>query len=242
LQFSKTMSIRLRTIALGFLAFSSAAFGADVTGKITLKGAPPREVPIQMRTDPHCARMHKEQQSTKHFVLGPGGGLGDVFVYIKEGLGDKKYPVPAEPVVLDQVGCFYTPYVFGVQTGQKIVIKNSDPTLHNVHIRTDPKTKNKGSNRVQAPKGPDLSAAFQHPEIFVRFSCDVHPWMFAWAAVVDHPFFAVTSEDGTFKIADVPPGTYVLEAIHRKAGTLTTEVTVGADDQSVDFTMTAPAK
>jgi plastocyanin len=231
-----------RTLAFALVAFAPACFGADIAGKIILQGTPPAEVTIPMRTDPQCARMHTDKVTTKHFILGPDGGLADVFVYIKEGLGDQKYPPPAEPVVLDQAGCFYTPYVFGVQTGQKIVIKNSDPTLHNVHIRTDPKTKNKGSNRVQAPKGPDIIETFNNPEVFVRFSCDVHPWMFAWAAVVDHPFFAVTSEDGSFRIPNVPPGKYVIEATHRKAGTLTREITVADKDQQLNFEMKAPAK
>jgi plastocyanin len=236
------MNISSRLLTLIWVGFTPLAFAANVTGKITLQGTPPPEVTIPMRMDPNCGKLHKEKVTTKHYVLGQGGELGDVFVYIKEGLGKEKYPPPAEPVVLDQVGCFYTPYVFGVQTGQKLVVKNSDPTLHNVHIQTDPKSGNKGSNQAQVSKGPDLVKTFDHPEIFVRFKCDVHPWMFAWAAVMEHPFFSVTGQDGTFRIANVPPGKYVIEAIHRKAGTLTREITVGEQDQTVDFTMTAPAK
>jgi plastocyanin len=233
------MDTRSRTLAILLTAAAPIAFAADITGKITFEGAQPAEVTIPMRTDPQCAKMYKEKVTTRHFIISPAGELADVFVYIKDGLGAQKYDPPAEPVVLDQVGCFYTPYVFGVQTGQRLVVKNSDPTLHNVHIQTDPKTGNKGSNQVQAPKGRDIVKTFDHPEIFVRFKCDVHPWMFAWAAVMEHPFFSVSAEDGTFRIANVPPGKYVIEAIHRKAGRQTREITVGDQDQTANFVMKA---
>ena len=66
-------------------------------------------------------------------VVGGDGALQNVFVYVKDGLGDLRFPVPATPVVLDQKGCRYVPHVFGIQVGQPLEIVNSDPTLHNVH-------------------------------------------------------------------------------------------------------------
>ena len=70
---------------------------------------------------------------TETIVVGADGGLRNVFVYVKDGLGNLRFPVPATPVVLDQKGCRYVPHVFGVQVGQPIEIVNSDPTLHNIH-------------------------------------------------------------------------------------------------------------
>ena len=71
--------------------------------------------------------------SDETVLVGEGGALQNVFVYVKDGLGDLKFPVPSTPVVLDQKGCHYTPHVVGVQVGQAFEVLNSDPTLHNVH-------------------------------------------------------------------------------------------------------------
>jgi len=87
---------------------------------------------------------------------------------------------------------------------------------------------------------PDLKLTFDAPEKFLRFKCDVHPWMFAYVCVVDHPYFSVSGEDGTFKIENVPPGKYTLEATHRKVGTLTKEVEV--KDEAVNLELTFKAE
>jgi hypothetical protein len=214
------------------------ASAADITGKMTLKGTPPPEVPIPF--DPSCGKFHTEKATTRFYVVGPGGELGDVFVYIKEGA--KATPAPAEAKVLDQVGCVYTPYIFGLQTKQKLVIKNSDPgILHNVHVLPDPKSGNKEVNQAQL-KGQELVKTFDSPEVLLHFKCDVHNWMHAYAGVLDHPYYAVSAKDGTFKIANVPPGKYVLEAYHRKAGKLTKEITISDQSQAADFTFEVPAK
>ena len=226
----------LTAAALAALVSNTSA--ADIAGKISFKGTPPAEVAIPF--DPSCGKFHTEKATTRHFLVGGNGELADVFVYIKEGA----QPVPAsdKPVVLDQVGCLYTPYIFGLQTKQKLIVKNSDPgILHNVHILPDGKSGNKESNQAQL-KGQDLVKAFDRPEVLLHFKCDVHAWMHAYAGVVDHPYFAVSGKDGTYKIANVPPGKYVLEAYHRKGGKSTKEITVGDQTQSADFVFEAPAK
>ncbi len=105
-------------------------------------------------------------------------------------------------------------------------VKNSDPVLHNVHGVPAAGSGNKEFNQAQLQGSPDLSFAFDKPEMFLKFKCDVHPWMFAWVSVFDHPYFAVSAKDGTFKIANVPPGKYKIQAAHRKAGTVTQEIEV----------------
>ena len=143
-------------------------------------------------------------------------------------------PAPARrPVVLDQKGCLYVPQILAVQTGQKIIVKNSDPCVHNVHTKP---TANAESNQVQMPGGADLTFTFDKPEPFLKFQCDVHPWMFAWVTVVDHPYFAVSGKDGKFTIKNVPPGKYTLEAAHRKLGTQTAEIEVKDDGAAQSFT------
>lgn len=219
--------------AVAISALLQLASAADITGKITLKGTPPPEKEITpLKNDPTCGKLHTDTPKTRLYVVGAGGELADAFVYIKAGA--KPSDAPATAVTLDQVGCEYQPYVFGLQTKQKLVIKNSDPVLHNVHI-TPKAAGNKESNQAQMAKGPDLSKAFDASEIFMTFKCDVHPWMFAYACVVDHPYYAVSGKDGTFKIANLPPGKYTIEAAHRKAGAVSKEITVTGDNQAVNF-------
>jgi hypothetical protein len=226
--------------AAAALGFAQAGFAADVVGKITFQGTPPAEVVIPF--DPSCGKLNTQKVTTKHYVLGSGGELGDVFVYVKEGAKPTPAPATAQPAVLDQVNCIYTPYIFGLQTKQKLVIKNSDAgILHNVHIVPDPKSGNKESNQAQL-KGQDLVKTFDSPEVLLHFKCDVHNWMHAYAGVLDHPYFSVSGKDGTYKIANLPPGKYVIEAYHRKAGKQTKEITVADQNLTADFAFQAPAK
>jgi hypothetical protein len=200
----------------GLFALAVVGSAADLTGKVVLKGKPRNEIKINLSPDPRCAALHTEPIFTRHYVLGEGNGLANVFVYLKEGVEKKDWPMPTEKPVLDQVGCEYTPYVMGVRVNQKFTIKNSDPTLHNVHATPNPKGGNKEFNFAQPLKGMTTEKSFPAPEVAVRFKCDVHPWMFAYVAVVEHPFFAVTDKNGNFKIKDVPPGEYTVEAWHVK--------------------------
>jgi len=125
---------------------------------------------------------------------------------------------------IDQKGCEYQPYILAVQTGQKILVKNSDPVLHNIHP-TPAAPGNKEENRAQMPNGPDLPFSFPSPETFLRIKCDVHPWMFAYVCVVDSPYIGVTDKDGKYTIKNVPDGKYTMEFYHRKAAPLSAPVT-----------------
>ena len=94
---------------------------------------------------------------------------------------------------------------------------------------------NPESNQVQMPGGADLNLVYAQPEMFLRFKCDVHPWMFAWVSVFDSPYFCVSDKDGKFVIKNVPPGKYTVEAAHRKLGTQTQDVEVKDSDVTVNF-------
>jgi len=215
-----------------------AATAADITGTITLKGTPPKERDITpLKEDATCGKMHTDMPTTHFYVVGPKGELADVVVSL-QGISGKSTGASAPAAALDQKGCEYVPSIFAVQTGQKIVVKNSDPVLHNVHNVPASGSENKEYNQAQVPNGPDLTFSFDKPENFLKFQCDVHKWMFAWVSVFDHPYFAVSAKDGTFKITNVPPGKYKIQAAHRKAGTVTQEieVTEGAPAKA-DFTL-----
>lgn len=213
-----------------------AAFAGDITGKITLKGTPPPNPEVKdLAADVNCGKLVTEKVNMPFYVVGAGGELVDVFVTIKD-MSGKSTGVSAQPAVLDQKGCQYFPYVSALQTKQTLLVKNSDPLLHNVNITPTPGSGNKPANQAQLQGGPDLKFTFDAPEKFLRFKCDVHGWMFAYVCVVDHPYFAVSGKDGTFKIKDVPPGKYTIEATHRKAGTVTKEIEVKDGAATLDLT------
>jgi plastocyanin len=206
-------------IALAVFGQASPVFGADITGTVTLKGTPPPEKEITpLENDPTCGKLHPGKVFTHFYEVGPNGGLGDVVVMLK-GISGKSTGASAPAVVLDQKGCLYTPQILAIQTGQKLLVRNSDPVLHNVHV-LPAASGNAGKNvenQAQMQGAPDITLSFPAPENFMKFQCDVHPWMFAWVTVVDRPYFAVTGKDGAYKISNVPPGTYTITALHRKA-------------------------
>jgi len=226
-------------ISLSLAAGFQAALAGDIMGTVKLKGTPPKEKDITpLKDDPTCGKLHTEMPTTHFYVVDSQGGLADVVISV-EGISGKSIGASAPPVVLDQKGCEYSPQIFALQTDQKIMVKNSDPVLHNVHDLPTV-AGNKEQNMAQMPNGPELTFSFSKPEAFLKFKCDVHPWMFAWASVFDHPYFAVSAKDGTFKIANVPAGKYTLTAAHRKAGTTNQEIEVKEGQPAkVDFTMEA---
>ena len=209
-------AIPLLVLAGGFAAFLQVSSAADITGAVTFVGTPPPERPITpLKEDPTCGKFYTGMPTTHFFVVGPNKELADVVVMLK-GISGKSTGASAPAVVIDQKGCLYEPQIAAIQTGQKVLIRNSDPVLHNVH--TLPAVSgNKEDNQAQMQGAPDITISFPAAENFLKFKCDVHPWMFAWVTVVDHPYFAVTGKDGTFKISNVPPGKYTISALHRKA-------------------------
>ena len=233
-----------KTTALLAVALTAAlqlARAGDIAGTVTLKGTPPKEKDITpLKDDPNCGKLHSEMPTTKFYVVGSKGELADVVVSV-QGISGKSTGASAPPVTLDQKGCEYVPQILAVQTDQKIMVKNSDPVLHNVHD-IPAVSGNKEQNMAQLPGGGELPFSFSKPEEFLKFKCDVHPWMFAWVSVFDHPYFAVSGKDGSFKISNVPPGKYTLKAAHRKAApegkTIDVEVKEG-EPAKVEFVLEA---
>ncbi|MGB7769674.1 MAG: carboxypeptidase regulatory-like domain-containing protein [Verrucomicrobiia bacterium] len=217
------------------LACIPSARAADIIGTITLNGTPPPEVPYTpLMNDPTCGAMYTNAPTTHFYVVGPNHGLGDVVVYVKNVTG-KSTGASQPPVVLDQKGCLYQPQILAMQTGQKLLVKNSDPCIHNVDVQPTV-AGNPTSNQMQPPGSPDLTFTFPDPEMFIKFKCDVHPWMFAWVSVFDSPYYCLSDQEGKFVIKNVPPGKYTVEADHRKLGRLTKEVEVKDSDVTVNFT------
>jgi plastocyanin len=223
---------------------AGSAFGADITGTVTLKGTPPPEAANnQIMGNAVCGKAYKEAPKTQHYVVGANGELANVIVMLK-GVPAKAADATAKPVVVDQKNCLYYPQIFAAQTGQKILIKNSDPEIHNISsVRENAVAANGTINKTQMPGAPDVEISFPAAENFMRLRCDVHQWMFAWVTVVDHPYFALTDKSGKFTIKDVPAGKYKIVAMHRKASPagVEKEADVTAGNAAVDFTIDAPA-
>lgn len=232
-------------VAAGFAAALQVASAGDISGTVILKGTPPPETQIpQLKDDPICNKLHTGPAQTHFYVVGPKAELADVFVTLT-GMDGKSTGAAAAPAVIDQRGCEYVPYVLAIQTNQKLLVKNSDPVLHNVHS-TPMSTGNKEQDKAQMPGGPDLEFTFPGSEVFLRFNCAVHPWMFAYVCVVDHPYFAVSDKEGKYTIKNVPDGKYTLEAYHRKAAPpsapVTRKIEVKGGNVTADFMLEAKAK
>ncbi len=222
-------------VAISALADTVPAAGTAISGKATLVGTPPPEILVDLTDFPEQRKVAPPGLKTQHYVVGPDGGLANVFVYIRDGLAGHPFPPPKEPALLDQFHCSFHPYVFGVRAGQLLNIRNSEPYLETVHAL--PKH-NEEFLLYQPITGEVDQKRFDAPEVLVRIKCELHPWEFAFVGVVDHPFFAVTDLRGEFKIPPgLPPGKYTLAAVHPKAGLHTADITVAENQvQNVAFT------
>ncbi|MCB0417563.1 MAG: hypothetical protein H6617_00340 [Bdellovibrionaceae bacterium] len=202
---------------------------ALLQGKITYSGKVADPKPIKMAADPVCNSQNKANPATTETLLvGEGNGLANVFVYVE---GNFKPAEPTESVVFDQAGCRYIPHVVGIQAGQTLQIKNSDSTLHNVNAQA--KT-NSSFNVGMATRGQVVEKTFSRPEV-IKFKCDVHGWMAGYVGVAAHSFFAVTDEEGSFTIPDVPSGEYTLVLWHEKLGERRAPVNVAANGPAFQF-------
>lgn len=221
----------------------TASFG-QISGKVILDGTPPDMPQVKgISAVPQCAALHKDPVFEDTVIAGDKGELQNVIVYIKPAEGQKlEGPQKTEPVVLDQKGCMYTPHVAAVQIGEPVLVRNSDPFLHNVHSMA---IDNPSFNFAQVAVG-DKKLDPKYTSVVETFQvkCDVHPWMHAVVRVFDNPFFAVTGEDGKYTIdtKGLKDGTYTVQAWHevyRDSQPEQVEVKDGKAAKSVDFTFKA---
>jgi hypothetical protein len=204
-----------------------------IAGRVRFEGEPPARKPLDViANQPGCSGHASAPLSERAIVN--DGRLVNAFVYVKRGFeGASIPPAPSEPAVLDQRGCIYTPHVLGVQVGQRLVVRNSDGTTHNVNRRAK---KNDSANLTQAAGAPEIAWQPEKDELGVSFSCDLHPWMRSYVCVSEHPWFAVSDARGEFAIRGLPPGEYTLEAWHELYEKRSAKAVVGADGSgTVEF-------
>lgn len=205
---------------------------ASVSGTVNLAGTAPKAAKIDMSQDPAC-----KGTNTAETVVANGSKLANVFVYVKDGLGNRTFDVPKDAVTIDQSGCKYHPHVLGVMAGQTLKIVNSDPTTHNIHPTP---ADNREWNESQPPQAPALEKTFAREELMLPVKCNQHPWMKMYVNVVKTPFYAVTGPDGKFEIKGLPPGDYTFAFVQEKLGTQEQKVTLAAkDSKTVDATFKA---
>jgi hypothetical protein len=214
-----------RSVALSIVLASSPALAGSVKGTVLFEGEPPTQETLKRDSDPKCSK-----NRTDEAVVVTKGKLRDVVVRIKNGTGGK-HTAPTTPVFIDQKDCMYTPRVVGIVAGQKLQVRNSDNTFHNVWGVVQSKDL---FNKPQAPKAADLNldpSAAKADDV-VELKCGAHGWMHAYVAVQDHPYFAVTKADGTFEIKGLAKGTYTLEAWHPTLGTRSMTIEIGKNKRA----------
>ncbi len=212
--------------AMTFAQVDPATAGS-VEGVVHFDGAAPKRIEIDMAQDPACAMAGKANLTEQYVV--DNGRMANVFVYISSGLGDRNYAPSTTPVVLDQKGCRYVPHVIAAQVGQQVEFRNSDPTMHNVHMEPSVGAGEAGNQAFdisQPPNGGTTRHVFTKAENLIPVRCNNHPWMQAYINVAPNPFFAVTDSGGHFNIAGLPPGTYTLTAVQEQLGSRQATITV----------------
>ena len=223
------MRIRNILLSAAVAACFSISAQADLTGKVTFAGKAPEAKQIDMSGVKECADKHPDPVFEETMVVGEKGELANVVVSIKkEDSPDLAGEPSKDPAVLDQKGCMYTPHVLAMCVGQPLVVKNDDEFLHNVHSLAQ---ENPNFNFGQ-PNKDDGKAVDQAPKTkeYIRVKCDVHPWMSAYIAVFEHPFFAVTGEDGAYTIKGLPDGEYTVQFWHEKLASTPAEAKVTIKD------------
>ena len=234
------MSIRrscfiILSIALSCTAAHARPSGGSIGGKVTVEGTPAKPLPIDMSKEPDCAKQHATPIVTETVIVGAGNTLENVVVYISGGAPDEN-SAPSQAVSVVQKGCQYLPHVVPMLVNQDIRIENDDPTSHNIH----PLAKaNHEWNKAQPAGTPPFIQKFDQAE-FIPVKCNIHAWMHTTFAVLKTSHFAVTGEDGSFKLPDLPPGKYTVTAWHETYGTKSQEVTItGQESKAVDFSFKA---
>lgn len=198
------------------VASSDYSGPAKFVGRIVVKGVGPKLPPLLAQgaqtKDLFCSETAVTNESV---IISNDGGLANVFVFMKRAPRSGVPAAPAEPVVVDQVGCVFTPHAAIVRVGQPLLLKNSDPVAHNVRLNG---LQSQFNETIGAGSAEGLTKVLDFPErLPAGVVCDFHNWMSAYLMPIDHPWAAVSDENGEFEIADLPDGEWEFVLWHEKA-------------------------
>jgi plastocyanin len=210
---------------------SQAGFGA-LAGRVVLDGPRPdlpALLPAGALRDPEvCVR---EKIPNERLLVGDGGGIKNVFVYLSRKPSGAATASTPEAITFDQKNCTFIPHALVCRTGQELKFINSDPIAHNINTKTVLSAPFNQILKVSDQTGVPFtySRAEREP---VRVVCDIHAWMLAWHLPLDHPYAAVTDENGAFSIADLPPGNHKFIVWHESKRLQEYPVTITAGQTS----------
>ncbi|GAB61126.1 conserved hypothetical protein [Candidatus Jettenia caeni] len=205
--------------------------GGVIVGTVKFDGDIPAAKALKVDKDEQTCG-HDNKQSEELVINGESKGIKNVVVSLVDIAAGKKAEVTT--AVLDQKECLFIPHVLAVSVGSSVDLLNSDNVMHNLHSWS---IKNPGFNEGVSGGGK-MTKKFDIPEM-VKITCDVHKWMSAFIVVKANPYFAVTDENGSFKIENIPAGSYKIEAWQEKLGKKTSDVAVKSKEEAVvDFAFT----
>jgi hypothetical protein len=216
----------VQRLAFALLLFTPVgARSGTITGEVRYNGMAPDLSPVIVSKDQdYCGELLSNDQ----YLIGSTGGLQNVVVFLETA----PHGAPADPQrvnLIENNGCRYFPRVAAMQRGERLRIQNNDPKLHIPHSYLGDRT----VFMLSLPfKNTALEATHKIREAgLLKLVCDTHAWMLGYVHVFDHPYFAVSDENGAFQIRNVPAGRYTLTAWHEHAGVMTRELTVSESDE-----------
>jgi hypothetical protein len=196
---------------------TSAAEWGSLKGRVVVDGTPTKPAPLVVTKDQFCI---DKMPTNESIIVGKDNALVNAVVYLRLPTGQKvevnpEYAAKAnDAVVLDNNGCSFHPHVSLVRMGQSLDIKNSDPVGHNTNVSV------LSFNQV-IPAGSDTKVKVgASGPLPTEVACNIHPFMKGWILVQDHPYMAVSGEDGTFEIKDIPAGKHDFQFWQEAAGYL----------------------
>lgn len=206
------------------------ASAGSVSGVVVVTGSVPPRQRLKMVGESFCLGVADDGSFSDERLIVNGDALVNAFVWISSDLSAYEFDEPTGEVIVDQRNCLFVPHVVGMQRGQTLKASNSDPVMHNVHTRPE---ESRAQNFGMPAGAKPRELSFKRPEVMVSVICDVHAWMTAWIGVVDHPYFAVTGADGSFRLAGLPAGQHTLGVWHETLGTLELPITVTVGEDTV---------
>ena len=178
--------------------------GGELHGTISFKGKPPANLSHEVDKDSGVCGA-KIQEET-YIVNTKNQGLQNVVIWI-EGITQGKAPL-SSIAVIENRKCHFVPHVQAGMTGQSYEVRNSDPIMHNTHLKMEDHTL---LNIIMPAQGKNIKKDIRDSGL-IKIKCDVHKFMYGWLVATENPYFAVTDQDGKFKISDIPPGKYKIKS------------------------------